>query len=113
MKDPREDKHVPLCHFMCNATNVMVRKAKLLTNDYESMYDEDGQYVGDDTSNTDWENEYKHSHYTIPELLGELARYLKIELCEGNINKRRKSELKYMLADCEAWELEEETYEEG
>ena len=113
MKDPREDKHIPLRQFMCDATNVMIHKAKVVTNDYEQCYNEDGEYAGEDLSCTNWEYEYKNSHYTIQELLGELAKYVKKELCETNITKRRQSELKYMLEDCEAWETEEETYEEG
>ena len=50
---------------------------------------------------------YGEQHMTIPQLLGELAKYIKGEL-EGNVSYQRRQQLKRMLEDCQGW-TEEET----
>ena len=51
---------------------------------------------------------YGEQHKSVPELLGELAKYIKGELAGGNVSCRRKWELQSMLEDCQGW-TEEET----
>ena len=51
---------------------------------------------------------YSEQHKSVPELLGELAKYIKGELTGGNVSYQRKWELQSMLEDCQGW-TEEET----
>lgn len=51
---------------------------------------------------------YGEQHKSVPELLGELAKYIKGELAGGNVSYQRKCELQFMLEDCQGW-TEEET----
>lgn len=47
---------------------------------------------------------YKQQHKSIPELLNELAKYIKGEL-EGNVSPQRRYELNDMLFTCEGWKV--------
>lgn len=109
MKDPREEKNVPYCKLVCNATAFMTNQAVVVTNDY--VFEEDGVY--EDTSNTDWERAFYESHYTISELLNVLKVYLNDDLKTAPIASDRRLRLIRMLEDCEGWKTEKETYEEG
>ena len=48
---------------------------------------------------------YKSQHKSIPELLGELAKYIKGELECKDISSQRRYELNDMLLTCEGWSV--------
>ena len=50
-------------------------------------------------------DDYENCHHDIPELLGELAKYINGELTR-NITRERRNELEDMLADCQGWRTE-------
>ena len=81
--------------------------------DYEP--DDEGGYcaVGwhdpDDTSDTNWNEEYSLRHETIPSLLNILKEYIKKDLEYGD-SKFSKEHLEYLLEECDGWIVDEEDY---
>lgn len=84
----------------CDVMVSVVREGvPVMTDNYTR--DEDGidvlqEYLPDD---------YENGHHDIPELLGELAKYINGELA-GGVTGDRKRQLFGMLADCEGWRTE-------
>lgn len=71
----------------------------VITDNYTR--DEDGIDVMQEYLTDDYEN----GHHDIPELLGELAKYINGELAGGVTGDRRR-QLLGMLADCAGWRTE-------
>ena len=84
----------------CDVMVSVVREGvPVMTDNYTR--DEDGidvlqEYLPDD---------YENCHHDIPELLGELAKYINGELA-GGVTGDRRHQLLGMLADCEGWRTE-------
>jgi hypothetical protein len=100
--------------FLVDVEYVLQKKAvKVTTDDYSPEFDEETGHVDANTEDTDWENAYENSHYTIPELLSELESYIKqdLERYKGSATKERQ--LKEMLEDCQGWELYDKSYSES
>lgn len=81
------------------------------TDDY--FYEDDYEDFSVNTSLTDFEVAYTEQHYTIPEMLVELKKYVEremqfVEMCSG-----RARELKRLLADCQGWKIVEAQVEES
>ena len=112
MKDPREEKSVPLRTFDVDVTYVLTKKASVVTSDYELSEDFDGHTVVE-TKYTDWNAAYEEDHYTVKELLDMLSDYAKKELRMLPSQSQRAIELRNILHDCEGWNLDEYNYEEG
>ena len=91
---------IPEIEVKCDVMVSVVREGvPVMTDNYTR--DEDGievlqEYLPDD---------YENCHHDIPELLEELAKYIKGELAGGVIGDRRR-QLLDMLADCEGWRTE-------
>lgn len=97
---------MPEIEVKCDVMVSVVREGvPVMTDNYTR--DEDGievlqEYLADD---------YENGHHDIPELLGELAKYIKGELAGGVIGDRRR-QLLDMLADCQGWRTEETSVED-
>lgn len=84
----------------------LVHNTKVSTTNYNAYTDEEGYCdEGLHDSYQDIEEYYKEQHKSIPDLLDELAKYIKGELAGGNLSHRRRQELELMLEDCLGWEV--------
>ena len=111
---PYNEPVIPEQDFEVDVEYVLQKKAvKVTTDDYNPEFDEETGHVDANTEDTDWENAYNNSHYTIPELLNELESYIKqdLERYKGSATKERQ--LKEMLEDCQGWELYDKSYSES
>lgn len=91
--------------------NIAMTKDIVVTTDQYTM-DEEGR-TELLTSYSDIEKLIGKQHKSIPELLGELVRYINCELA-GGVSGSRKWELEQMLDDCDNWSVynfEIENYE--
>jgi hypothetical protein len=61
----------------------------------------------------DLEECYDNKHYTVLELLGELATYIKQDLVRYKGSKAKERWLNEMLQDCQGWELYDKSYSES
>lgn len=97
---PFNQCEIPEIEVKCDVMVSVVREGvPVMTDNYTR--DEDGiealqEYLPDD---------YENCHYGIPELLGELAKYINGELAGGVTGDRRR-QLLGMLADCQGWRTE-------
>jgi hypothetical protein len=108
---PWNEPVIPEQDFEVDVEYVLQKKAvKVTTDDYSPEFDEETGHVDANTEDTDWENAYENSHYTIPELLSELESYIKqdLERYKGSATKERQ--LKEMLEDCQGWEMYDKSY---
>ena len=108
---PYNEPVIPEQDFEVDVEYVLQKKAvKVTTDDDSPEFDEETGHVDANTEDTDWENVYENSHYTIPELLSELELYIKqdLERYKGSATKERQ--LKEMLEDCQGWEMYDKSY---
>lgn len=111
---PYNEPVIPERDFEVDVEYVLQKKAvKVTTDDYSPEFDDETGHVDANTEDTDWENAYNNSHYTIPELLSELESYIKqdLERYKGSATKERQ--LNGMLKDCQGWELYDKSYSES
>ena len=92
--DPKE--------FDCDIAVTIVNTLPVSTSNYY-IDSEDGSL---DTSDVNWEDEYKSQYLGIPALLGELAKYIEGELA-GNVSDSRRWKLRQMLEECRGWDVED------
>lgn len=97
---PWNQIEIPEIEVKCDVMVSVVREGvPVITDNYTR--DEDGIDVMQEYLTDDYEN----GHHDIPELLGELAKYINGELA-GDISRERRNELEDMLADCAGWRTE-------
>ena len=84
----------------------MAKTTIVVTDDYNPQYDEEDGYWKD-TDNTDWNEAYKSSCFTIPQMLDELHKFLDRELKRDDLSISERVRYKNMLSDCEDWEMED------
>ncbi len=92
----------------------LVKTMGIKTSDYFTETDTNGDDIEDFHTvyaGHDWEQDYENEHYTIPEMLEELKRYLESELPMAK--GQRRIRVRDMLADCQGWEVEEFYAEES
>ena len=100
--------------FLVDVEYVLQKKAvKVTTDDYSPEFDEETGHVDANTEDTDWENAYENSHYTIPELLSELESYIKKDLARYKGSQTKERILNEMLRDCQGWEMYDKSYIES
>lgn len=103
---PWNQVDIPEIEVKCDVMVSVVREGvPVMTDNYTR--DDDGIEVFEEHLPDDYEN----GHHDIPELLGELAKYIKGELAGGVIGDRRR-QLLDMLADCQGWRTEETSVED-
>ena len=96
--------------FPARVTVTMVNDVHIPTDmyeEYEQEYDETTTKVID-TTQIDWEQEYKHNCITLSDLLHELKIYINNEFKCGNVNLARERYLNRLLESCQGW-VEQET----
>lgn len=123
---PWNQVDVPEKEFEIQVSQTLVKTCDVITDkyipgpsgvDYDS--DDEGGFVAisyqepDNTSDVDWEKEYKDQHYTILELLAELENMAKKELESISPKSSRGRELKNIIEECQGWELDDSEYEEA
>lgn len=97
---PYNQSEIPEIEVKCDVMVSVVREGvPVMTDNYTR--DDDGIEVFEEHLTDDYEN----GHHDIPELLGELAKYINGELA-GGVTGDRKRQLLGMLADCEGWRTE-------
>lgn len=82
------------------------KNLKIYTDDYEEVKErltpEDNFNGYIDTSNTDWKQLYKNSHYTPLELIKMFKTYLEQDLLRmGNTIDRNK--YRHLIHECDSW----------
>ena len=123
---PWNEVPIPEKEFEITVSQTLVKTCDVITDkyipgasgvDYDS--DDEGGCVAisyqedDDTSDVDWEKEYKDQHYTILELLAELENMAKKDLESISPKSSRGRELKNIIEECQGWELDDSEYEEA
>ena len=96
---PWNEVEVPEIEVDAEVTVLMKATVKVYTDNYSMDCDGD---VDLHDNYTDIERLVKEQHEFIPQLLAELAKYIRGEMT-GNVSARRRQDLEEMLADCEAW----------
>lgn len=97
---PFNQCEIPEIEVKCDVMVSVVREGvPVMTDNYTR--DEDGIEVFEEHLPDDYEN----GHHDIPELLGELAKYINGELAGGVTGDRRR-QLLGILADCQGWRTE-------
>lgn len=97
---PYNQREIPEIEVKCDVMVSVVREGvPVMTDNYTR--DEDGIDVMQEYLTDDYEN----GHHDIPELLGELAKYINGELAGGVTGERRR-QLLGILADCQGWRTE-------
>lgn len=106
---------IPDKEFEVSVQETLCRISEIVTDNYIPGYrDEEGYWEDDDTSDTDWEEEYKNQHYTILQLLAELKEMAEKELKTlPKTDYKRERKLKSIIEDCEGWELDDSEYEKA
>lgn len=84
----------------------LVNRVIVKTTNYTEYQDEEGCDFDLHDGHKDIENRYKEQHRSIPDLLAELAKYIRGELAGAVISGSRKHELKMMLDDCQGWQVD-------
>lgn len=99
----------------CNVIETLSKRVTLSTTDYipeEDWNDEFGKCISEDTSETDWKEEYITQEYTILGLISKLKEYV-IKDLGSNVHKDSEiRKLNHLLSCCEDWEQVELEVEE-
>ena len=111
---PYNEKEVPYRDFHLNAEYILQKKNVLVnSNAYVPEYEDETGHTYANTDDTNWEDVYNESHYTIQELLQELENYIKQDLERYKGSSTKERQLKEMLEDCQGWEVYDKTFEEA
>lgn len=87
-------------------TMCLSHRTTVQTTNYDDSTDEEGYTERDfHDSASDIQEYYEKQHKSIPQLLGELAKYINGELHSGGLSSMRRQELEEMLDDCNGWEV--------
>lgn len=91
------------------------KRVKVSTNDYipEQVLKDESIVEPLSTDDTNWENAYTSSRYTVLELIDKLKDYVQQDLERHKDSGRKERELKELLDDCEGWELYDSSYSES
>ena len=123
---PWNEESIPEKEFEVTCSQCLSRTASVWTDNYIpgccGCDYEDGVAIGwqdpDDTSDTNWADEYKNNGYKTPlELIGMLREYLEKDLRDiqkdmlpndRSYNATKARKLKGLIEECEGW-IEDET----
>lgn len=104
---PWNDKENSVIERDCEVTETISRKVSLSTADYvaEEDWDDDfGKCVSEDTSDTNWAEEYSNQEYTVLELIAKLKEYVEEDIKNTASNTSKGRELQRLLSACDGWE---------
>lgn len=108
---PWNEKETPEREFEVCITQTLSKTVKVTTNNYipDGGVDEDGHYYFDaDTSDTNWKEVYKDSHYTPLELIEKFRDFLKSTLQDQLGGTLKYAHRIMLIEECENW-IEDET----
>lgn len=91
----------------CEVTETIARKVTLSTTDYVAEEDWDGEFgrcIYEDTSDTDWCEEYSNQEYTVLELIAKLKVYIEEDIRNTSFYTGKGKELQRLLSACDGWE---------
>ena len=105
---PWNQKELPEKDFKVSVCQCLSKSTEVTTNDYIHSYTKEWDDMGGieeditDTSDTDWNQAYKESHYTPLELINAFKSYLELEVerMEGVKNTRH---YKKLIEECKGW----------
>lgn len=104
---PEKDFEVECSQTLCKTVNI-------ITRNYAHYEDEseDGVDIWDDTSDTEWEKEFKDNGYYTPlELIGLFKEFLEEQLKQGIVFKS-PAYTQHLIKECRDWEEDEITFYE-
>lgn len=99
----------------CEATEIISRRVTLSTSHYVAEEDWDGEFgkcIYEDTSDTNWCEEYSIQEYTVLELIDKLKAYVEEDIRNTLPNTSKGRELQKLLSACNGWEQVELNVEE-
>lgn len=117
---PYNEVEVPEKEFEVLVSQTLSKSTSVITNNYipgasgvEYEHDEEGGHaVGwqepDDTSDTDWENEYHENDHYMPSQLIEIFKNFLTEQLNQGIVYKSSAYTKHLIEECEGW-TEDET----
>lgn len=109
---PFNEIETPERVFVVDVNVTLSKLVDVMTCNYDLEHDEfEGDIVN--TQCTNWYEEYKESHKTLPEMLDVLASYVKEDLARTPKKTRRWYELERLLSDCTGWLVVDSSYEEA
>ena len=126
---PWNDPDVPEKEFDVTCSQSLSKTTTVWTNNYipgasgvdyepddEGGYCASGWHDPDNTSNINWDKEYKSDHYTPLELINKFKEYLvkqwdilkDAEEANDAGTNQKKREIKHLIEECDGW-IEDET----
>jgi hypothetical protein len=122
---PWNEESIPEKEFDVTCSQSLSKTVTVTTNNYipgaegvDYEPDDEGGYcaVGwhdpDDTSDTDWEEEYSNEHYTPLQLIELFKRYLQHILDDKVQVLTLASYIKHLIEECDNWSEDETEYVE-
>ena len=106
---PWNEQEVHKRQFDVCISQTLSKNTKVTTNDYvpEIDQDKDGVYESTDTSDTDWKEAYKNEHLTPLQLIGKFKDFLTKYLPDPIIDVKEFRRFRYLIDECEDWEVDE------
>ena len=104
---PYNEVDAPEIEVRCDVSITMSKKeTPVFTDNYINNGDEYGDEYEVLDSYSELAERYNDQHYSLTELLEELAKYIKNDLCSPTIPNSRKRQLREMLGDIEGWDVD-------
>lgn len=100
---PWNKVEIPEIEVNCDTCVTLRKDITIMTDDYEEKRDGEDYDITLTLSYQDAEEQIHQQHYSLTELLEELARRINVELADENIEWQHKANLKNMLDDCQGW----------
>lgn len=94
----------PARKFDCVVDYAVSKNVEVWTKDYDGDFDPDYGFVPD-VDTIDFNTAYEESCFTLPELLGKLADYVREDIRRNEGNGYRVECLRKILDACEGWEI--------
>ena len=121
---PWNEESIPEKEFEVTCSQCLSRTASVWTDNYipgasgvdyepdgEGGYCASGWHDEDDTSDTNWADEYHdNDHYTPIQLISLFRKYLEEELNNSDIPQNRINKYKHLIEECDGWTDDETEY---
>lgn len=107
---PWNEVEMPECDFTIRASVTLEKECTITTNE---VYRDEDDY--DLCADADVEGAFKEQYTSIPDLLGELVKYIDGELASGlipgQLSNERRRELEKMKESAQGWTIEDSYFE--